>query len=548
MRKAIPDAGRRIGIMRNCLFATASLAFVSSPAMAADMLSVGVGGYMQQWFGMASRSDKDEEGGWAAQSDSEIFVKGSLESDSGLKFSVHMEIEGDRGSNAIDESFARVSGEFGQIEFGARDHVMVRMHSGISDVGIGLSSGDTQKWVPGTYLETAGHAIGNARKLNYISPRISGLQLGVSYAPDDTAQDANTGAPSGNDNAGWGAGLNFQQDVGDMSVTFSLGHKSADSAGAEVDYMSAMAPATGAGGADDPRLSQAQHAAHMKAWEKWEYLASTDKKNKVKTLGTAADAQDTELTNIAQMGLAGRAAIMGATDSMTKGDASTYTNAGVGIGFGAFKFNIAYATADGGAYTAMDMPVKMTPAEMIAHAGTITNGSAYDSPASGTAATQVTSGDTATHIIDTAHRFDHDKDGCATEAACTTGKFSSTNPGTAGVLEAAQTADAAAVNDPANETWMASKVVKDGSKDYDVWGVSVSYSDGPMALSLGHMVHEDDAGGEREATMLSASYSLAPGVAWKSSVFTVEDTTSNKNVTGGMNEGTGFVTGITLGF
>ena len=96
--------------------------------------------------------------------------------------------------------------------------------------------------------------------------------------------------------------------------------------------------------------------------------------------------------------------------------------------------------------------------------------------------------------------------------------------------------------------WMGSKVVEDKSKNADVWGVSVSYSDGPMALSLGHMTHEDDAGGEREATMLSASYALAPGVAWKSSVFTVEDTTGHKNVTGGMNEGTGFVTGITLGF
>ena len=185
---------------------------------------------------------------------------------------------------------------------------------------------------------------------------------------------------------------------------------------------------------------------------------------------------------------------------------------------------------------------------MIAHAGTISGAGAYNSPASGTAATEVSSGDTATHIIDPNHRFDHDKDGCATEAACTTGKFSTANPGTAGKLESAQTTDAAAVNDPANETWMTSKVVKDKSKDFDVWGVSVSYTDGPMALSLGHMVHEEDAGGEREATMLSASYMLAPGVASKTSIFRAEDTTGHKNVTEGKNDGSGFVTGITLGF
>ena len=231
--------------MRKTLIATTALAFAGAmaagQASAADMLSVGVGGYMQQWFGFADRDDDGADGGWDAQSDSEVHFRGSLESDAGLKFTVHVELEGDRGSNAIDESFARVSGEFGQIEFGARDHAMVRMHSGISDVGIGLTSGDTQKWVPGTYLETAGHAIGNARKLNYITPRVSGLQVGVSYAPDDTAQDANTGGPKNNDNAAWGAAANFKQDVGDMAVTFSLGHKSTDTAGAAVSYMDASA-------------------------------------------------------------------------------------------------------------------------------------------------------------------------------------------------------------------------------------------------------------------------------------------------------------------
>ena len=230
--------------MRNALFATASLAFVSSPAMAADMMSVGVGGYMEQWFGYANRDDKDakgmsEEGGWDAQGDAEIHFRGSLESDSGLKFTVHVEVEGDRSNSdpghAIDESYARVSGGFGQIEFGARDHAMVRMHQGISDVGIGLNAGDTQKWIPGAYLETSGHAMGNARKLNYITPRVSGVQIGVSYAPDDSSQGP-TSAPSSNDNAGWGVGMNFKQDVGDMAVTFSLGHANRGMAAKAIKY------------------------------------------------------------------------------------------------------------------------------------------------------------------------------------------------------------------------------------------------------------------------------------------------------------------------
>lgn len=112
------------------------------------MLSVGVGGYMHQWFGYTNRDDDGADGGWDSQSDSEVHVKGSLEADNGLKFTVHVGLEGNQNADAaseIDESFVRVSGEFGQLEMGARDHALVRMHYGIEDVGVGLTSGDTQK-------------------------------------------------------------------------------------------------------------------------------------------------------------------------------------------------------------------------------------------------------------------------------------------------------------------------------------------------------------------------------------------------------------------
>ena len=521
--------------MRKTLIATSALAFAGAvaagQASAADMMSVGVGGYMEQWFGYANRDDKDakgmsEEGGWDAQGDAEIHFRGSLESDSGLKFTVHVELEGDQGSNAIDESYARVSGEFGQIEFGARDHAMVRMHQGISDVGVGLNAGDTQKWVPGAYLETSGHAIGNARKLNYLSPRVSGLQLGVSYAPDDSSQ-APTSAPSDNDNAAWGAGLNFKQEVGDLNVTFSLGHANRGMKDMKVSYMPAMAPATGAGSASDTRLSQAQYAAHMTTVGQYRANSNLDLAKGQKTLSTLTDG-DALATAVSNARMAENA-IDASTSSMMKGDDATYTNAGVGVSFGAFTFNIAYATADGGAYRATEMPVKMTPAEMVAHADALgATATAYDE--SGTA---VTGGNTAAYIIDTTHMVDGEPEALDSDA---------------------DTAGNQVRNSTTNETWMASKVVEDTTKNYDVWGVSISYSDGPMSVSLGHMTHEEEAGGERTATMLSASYALAPGVSWSTSIFGVEDDTSAVTHKDGkptgdmMNEGTGFVTGIKIGF
>ena len=227
----------------------------AGPASAADMMSVGVGGYMQQWFGYASRDDEGQEGGWDTQADSEVHIKGSLESDTGLKFSVHMEIEGnnndasasgkaDHGAE-IDESFARISGSFGQLEMGQRDHGLVRMHYGIKDVGVGLNAGDTQKWIPGTYLETSGHVYsgGDDLKLNYFTPRINGLQVGVSYAPDQGNENTPTTAPNGNDDSSWGAAVNFEQPFGDGTVSLSLGHQVISHAAAEHNvYITGMLP------------------------------------------------------------------------------------------------------------------------------------------------------------------------------------------------------------------------------------------------------------------------------------------------------------------
>ena len=64
---------------------------------------------------------------------------------------------------------------------------------------------------------------------------------------------------------------------------------------------------------------------------------------------------------------------------------------------------------------------------------------------------------------------------------------------------------------------------KNGAKDWETVSAGVMYSDGPMAVSLSHMATEDgDSGTDKNATMLSMSYSLAPGVDSKTSIFGTE--------------------------
>lgn len=346
--------------MRKTLLATTALAFTGAlaagPASAADMLALGVGGYMQQWLGAADRNDNRAEGGIDIQSDSEIYFQGSLESDGGLKYTVHVQLEANQDSNKaaqIDESFARVSGDFGTLEIGARDSIQARTHYGITDVGVGLNAGDTQKWIPGAYLDTNGW-LGDNLNVIYISPRMNGVQIGLSYGADSKSENSVTSAPDGNDNSVVAGGINFNQTLADASVKLSLGHRAASQDGNDDD---------------------------------------------------------------------------------------TFTNVGLAVGMGALGFNVAYAERNKGT----DMP-------------------------------------------------------------------------------------------------------KD---EWTVVGASVSYSEGPMAVSLGGMRHETDANTERTAMMLSGSYKLAQGVAWKTSLFQVEDDTvpptADTNEDAAV-EGTAFVTGITLNF
>ena len=269
-------------------------------AAAADMLSLGVGGYMEQWVGYANRDDKGVDGGFDVQTDAEIHFKGSLESDSGLKFSVHVELEAANEKDAdgasaddnteIDESFVRMSGEFGTIEIGQRDPIHARMHYAAGfGAGVGLNAGDTQNWVPGVYLETAGWTIpGDNRNVIYITPRVNGVQVGVSYGPDSKNENSAGGAPTDNDDAVWAAGINFNQTIGDMSVKVSVGHVNVSNTGM-----------TGAYTADN-----------------------------------AAPTDD-------------------APSMMKDFDDKTFTNAGLSIGMGQFTFGASYATRDDGGYVLM---------------------------------------------------------------------------------------------------------------------------------------------------------------------------------------------------
>ncbi len=306
--------------MRKTLLATTALAaagaFAAGPVLAADMLSVGVSGYMEQWVGVVG-VDKTENGkgvevgdGVAQQSDTEIFFRGRLEADNGLTFSVKVELEGNtQAASQIDESQLTVRGAFGEIVMGAEDNAQTLTHHGVRSAGsVGINCGDAQKWVDGIKecspagFGTSGHGFGDRNQISYFSPRVSGVQFGMTYIPD-TGQEARFAPLNDNDHDAFAIGGNYVGEFGGANVAFSLGHQ-----------------------------VRAQTLA-ARATEKHTLAENVLKDNDI----VLEKGTDIEL-------------VTQEADDATKIDEATFTNVGLQVGFGAFSFDVAYADYESGKY------------------------------------------------------------------------------------------------------------------------------------------------------------------------------------------------------
>jgi hypothetical protein len=214
-------------------------------AIAAEKMKLKVGGYMEQWVGFTSQDDGTDQdySGISTVSDGEIHFKGSTKLDNGIKVGVNVQLEAQQGGDQIDEQYMEVSGGFGKIIIGDENSAMYKMHYAPSDYGIGINSGDVNNWnnpiqdAEGDAISKAGgfrapfgatyiepDAINDAAKLTYFTPRVSGFQLGMSYAPDG-AQDNNSVPNRDAVNSDYVmVGANFVQKMGGMSVGISGGY------------------------------------------------------------------------------------------------------------------------------------------------------------------------------------------------------------------------------------------------------------------------------------------------------------------------------------
>jgi hypothetical protein len=208
-------------------------------------ISLKVGGYMEQWVGFASY---DETGASTVndvdvQQDAEIHFSGSTTLDNGLTFGVNVQLEAEsdfagaaaNNSDTIDEAYAFMRGDFGEVLLGMENGVAYAMHYGFGDfgAGTGLNTGDLGQWflatdayqLSGTY-QGLRHRDNDSNKIRWISPRFSGFQVGADYSPEATQDD--DGFPTEGSNVGtpenvWSVAGNYQNKLGSVDLGVSAG-------------------------------------------------------------------------------------------------------------------------------------------------------------------------------------------------------------------------------------------------------------------------------------------------------------------------------------
>jgi outer membrane protein OmpU len=192
----------------------ASLAAV--PAVAADAIKLGVGGFFNEAYQAVFDDDGEGELGNEHNTDgffnsAEVHFTGSTALDNGLTVGAHIELEGENDDDQIDEAWVSFSSGFGEARIGSIDDALA--YACILPPGAteNFSAFSPDQWGANTLIsnpacvgvdESAG---GDAQKILYFSPIFSGFQLAASYTP-------NGGDQNHTDVAGPHVGMPFNND------------------------------------------------------------------------------------------------------------------------------------------------------------------------------------------------------------------------------------------------------------------------------------------------------------------------------------------------
>ena len=224
------------------------------PAVAAEKITLAVSGYAQYFLLYADQ----EAGGPGAvgpnvttgvvnpdsnnadldvKNNGEIWFKGSTKLDNGISIGVDVQFEAVQNGDQIDEQYMWVeSPTLGKLIVGDENGASYLLHIGTSGQGIYLDTGTInsvaayQNTTGGTLFSsplgnTYGRALDNdSAKVTYLSPRVFGVQAGVSYTPR-FAQDTNAALSTAVPSHGWEGGVHYKTEISGIGIGVMGGYK-----------------------------------------------------------------------------------------------------------------------------------------------------------------------------------------------------------------------------------------------------------------------------------------------------------------------------------
>ncbi len=251
--------------MKKILFGTTALlaaASFSASAQAADPIKLSVGGFMNYYM-VAADQDGDYAGNvnsFDVQGNSEIHFIGETTLDNGMTVGLQVELEAgsnNNGDDIIDESFMYFSGKYGKVFIGSDDDASYKsqvLAPSVSVLGVIGDGSDLVNVLPYAVNQVlVGQNItGDENKITYFTPRMYGLQAGVSYIPsnngagDDTnVSNSESVTKRANFDDAWAFGLNYTADYDGIGVKASAGYLVADDNTANVAQDGSVQEITG---------------------------------------------------------------------------------------------------------------------------------------------------------------------------------------------------------------------------------------------------------------------------------------------------------------
>jgi predicted porin len=194
-------------------------------------IQLGLGGYLEIFFGFVSQDDGAGQGAAGSKDhgivrEGEIHFTGSSVLDNGLTVGVKIELEALTSADQIDETYVYFESRFGELRIGQDDAASNTLSFGTPTVVPSFSASDANLTIftqPGASstnsvpIANPGDFVGDSEKVIYFSPRIYGLQVGVSYTPDATE----TGTPrAGQPPLGLKTNADTQSEVVDIAANY----------------------------------------------------------------------------------------------------------------------------------------------------------------------------------------------------------------------------------------------------------------------------------------------------------------------------------------